>query len=61
MSKDFICPHCGEGYSIDEHENYYLYDTDDIAEVECGKCEKDFFVKVNKTFSFETEKDIDDF
>jgi len=61
MSKDFICPHCGEDYSIDENETYHLYDTDDIEEIMCGKCENDFFVKVHKKFSFETEKELDDF
>lgn len=59
--KDFICPHCGGDYDIDQNESYQLYNTDDIEEIVCDKCEKPFFVKVHKKFTFETEKEIDDF
>ena len=61
MSKDFNCPHCGSDYSIDENEKYHLYDTDDIEELTCGICEKEFFVSVRKSFSFEVKTDLDDF
>ena len=61
MSKDFNCPHCGSDYSIDENESYHLYDTDDIEELTCGSCEKEFFVSVHKSFSFEVKTDLDDF
>lgn len=61
MEKEPKCPHCGEKYDIDSNESYHLYSTDDIEELECNNCEKEFFVKVITSYHFETEKDLDDF
>lgn len=58
-SKNIICPHCNYVYDIDKNESYHLYGTDDIEELTCGECEKQFFVKVNVSYSFETDIDED--
>lgn len=60
-SKNPICPHCDATYDIDSNESYHLYSTDDIEELQCNNCEKEFFVQVHNTFTFETQIDIDDF
>lgn len=59
--KSPLCPHCGCVYDIDDRESYHLYTTDDIEELDCNDCGNVFFVDVFTTFSFETQKDIDDF
>ncbi|MBF7090474.1 hypothetical protein IUY40_02800 [Flavobacterium sp. ALJ2] len=59
--KQIICPNCQEEYDINENESYFLYSTDDIEELECGCCEKLFFVQVRTSYSFETQKDVDSF
>jgi transcription elongation factor Elf1 len=58
-NKQLICPHCKTEYDIDKYESYFLYDSDDIEELQCGACEKHFRVKVNTTFRFSTAIDED--
>ena len=38
-----------------------VWTSDDIEELTCGSCEKEFFVSVRKSFSFEVKTDLDDF
>lgn len=49
------CPHCGDGYSIEENESWELYDEGD-QEVECPACDMSFTVAVHVSYRFSTDE-----
>lgn len=56
-----VCPHCGEDYSVSEHENWKLYDEGE-HDVECSSCDQEFSVQtyVSTTFSTDDQPDEDE-
>lgn len=48
--KSVICPHCG---SVQQDIWEYELEQDDTREIECGNCEKEFFVcmQLNPTYT----------
>lgn len=48
-----ICPHCGHLHRAgDDPEIYY---NEDLSELECGMCEKEFRVRAFNSWSWTTE------
>lgn len=60
MEKQPICPYCNNEFDIDKNEAYFLYAEDDFHELQCGNCEEEFWVRTNVTYTFTSEKNVDD-
>ena len=55
------CPHCGEEFSIENHEAWHLYGDDgDENVVTCDHCGDGFTVTTDVSYSFSTNEQPED-
>lgn len=61
MAKSIWCPHCGAEYRDDDHHLVSYYGEDPPLHVDCGECEKSFYVKEIVVRTFESRAVLEDF
>jgi transposase-like protein len=49
-----VCPHCGETFSVDNHEWWSLYEEGE-HEITCPDCDWDFQVTTRVSYTFSTD------
>ncbi len=49
---EIVCPHCGEQFT----DSWEYGDAEDIGDVECGECDKTFYVRREIDISYTSEK-----
>lgn len=52
LTDEIVCPHCGNEFS----DSWEYGDREDIGDVECGECEKTFYVRRVIDISYTSEK-----
>lgn len=50
------CPHCDHEYDVADNQAYFLYNEDDMHEIECPSCEKTFTVSSRAKWTFDTDE-----
>ncbi len=49
---EIVCPHCGQVFT----DSWEYGNQEDIGEVECGECDKAFYVRREIDISYTSEK-----
>jgi len=54
------CPHCAENFDITQNDAWYLFDENEVHEVDCPSCGQMFRVVSSTTWRFSTDEQGDD-